>query len=92
MKIEKKFTDSLCINAASPSIIRAITQIAKDLSLEIVVEGIETKEQEAVIRMLGPTQGQGFLYSKPMTSSELAAKFEFQEASSRRRARLAWSG
>jgi diguanylate cyclase (GGDEF)-like protein len=92
IKIDKKFTDSLCINAASPSIIRAITQIAKDLSLEIVVEGIETKEQEAVIRMLGPTQGQGFLYSKPMTSSELAAKFEFQEASSRRRARLAWSG
>ena len=75
IKIDKTFTDSLCVNAASASIIRAITQIAKDLSLEIVVEGIETKEQEAVIRMLGPTQGQGFLYCKPITSSELTHQF-----------------
>ena len=80
IKIDKKFTDSLYLNAASSSIIRAITQIAKDLSLEIVVEGIETTEQEAFIRMLGPTQGQGFLYSKPLTSSELAAKFRLKQA------------
>ncbi|MHB8886673.1 MAG: putative bifunctional diguanylate cyclase/phosphodiesterase [Methylovirgula sp.] len=82
IKIDKTFTDSLCVNAASPSIIRAITQIAKDLSLEIIVEGIETKEQETFIRMLGPTQGQGFLYSKPMTDIELAAQFERDAASS----------
>ncbi|MGB7126313.1 MAG: EAL domain-containing protein [Methylovirgula sp.] len=84
IKIDRKFTASLSVNAASPSIIRAITQIAKDLSLEIVVEGIETKEQEAFIRMLGPTQGQGFLYSKPITRSELAAQFEFKNAGGRR--------
>lgn len=83
IKIDKKFTDSLSVNAASPSIIRAITQIAKDLSLEIVVEGIETKEQDAFIRLLGPTQGQGFLYSKPITSAELAAQFKFGMASGR---------
>ncbi len=75
IKIDKRFTDSLCINSASSSIIRAVTQIAHDLSLEIIVEGIETKEQEAFIRMLGPTQGQGFLYSKPISRSELAAHF-----------------
>jgi diguanylate cyclase (GGDEF)-like protein len=81
IKIDKKFTDSLCVNTASPSIIKAITQIAKDLSLEIIVEGIETKEQETLIRMLGPTLGQGYLYSKPITRSELIAQFERKEAS-----------
>jgi diguanylate cyclase (GGDEF)-like protein len=80
IKIDKTFTESLCVNSASPSIIRAITQIARDLSLEIIVEGIETKEQESFIRMLGPTQGQGFLYSKPITSIELAAQIEHDTA------------
>lgn len=75
IKIDKRFTDSLCVNAASSSIIRAVTQIARDLSLEIIVEGIETKEQEAFIRLLGPMQGQGFLYCRPISSSELAAQF-----------------
>ena len=82
IKIDKTFTESLCVNAASPSIIRAITQIAKDLSLEIIVEGIETKEQEAFIRMLGPTQGQGFLFCKPLTDLELTARFGRNEARS----------
>ncbi len=85
IKIDKRFTDSLCTNAASPSIIRAITQIARDLSLEIVVEGIETEEQESLIRILGPTQGQGFLYSKPITRADLAARFAWKEPAIRPR-------
>ncbi len=71
IKIDKKFTDRLCVNAASSAIIKAITQIAKDLSLEIIVEGIETAEQESFVRALGPTQGQGFLFCKPLRGADL---------------------
>ncbi|MGP8232825.1 MAG: putative bifunctional diguanylate cyclase/phosphodiesterase [Methylovirgula sp.] len=88
IKIDKKFTDSLYVNTASSAIIKAITQIAKDLALEIVVEGIETAEQESFVRMLGPTQGQGFLFCKPLPEADLLARLS-QPASDTRRMSLA---
>jgi diguanylate cyclase (GGDEF)-like protein len=84
IKIDKKFTDSLYVNTAASAIIKAITQIAKDLSLEIVVEGIETAEQESFVRMLGPTQGQGYLFSKPLPEAELMLQLSKQSNSARR--------
>ena len=80
IKIDKKFTDSLYVNTASSAIIKAITQIAKDLSLEIVVEGIETAEQESFVRMLGPTQGQGYLFSRPLPEAELLLRLQSPRA------------
>jgi diguanylate cyclase (GGDEF)-like protein len=88
IKIDKTFTDSLYVNTASSAIIKAITQIAKDLSLEIVVEGIETTEQEALVRMLGPTQGQGYLFCKPVPEADLLARLT-RDASEARRMSLA---
>ncbi len=87
-QIDKKFTDSLYVNTAASAIIKAITQIAKDLSLEIVVEGIETAEQESFVRMLGPTQGQGYLFSRPLPEADLLLKLS-QPASDARRMSLA---
>jgi diguanylate cyclase (GGDEF)-like protein len=84
IKIDKTFTDSLYVNAAASTIIKAITQIAKDLSLEIVVEGIETTEQESLVRMLGPTQGQGYLFCKPIPETDLLARLTLDTSDTRR--------
>ncbi|HEY0145716.1 MAG TPA: EAL domain-containing protein [Methylovirgula sp.] len=78
IKIDKKFTGSLFLNTASPAIIKAVAQLAGDLSLEVVVEGIETPEQEAFVRTLGPTQGQGYLFSVPLASEELLRRLARQ--------------
>jgi diguanylate cyclase (GGDEF)-like protein len=78
IKIDKKFTGSLYLNTASPAIIKAVAQLAGDLSLEVVVEGIETMEQEAYVRTLGPTQGQGYLFSVPLASEELLSRLARQ--------------
>jgi diguanylate cyclase (GGDEF)-like protein len=78
IKIDKKFTGSLFLNTASPAIIKAVAQLASDLSLEVVVEGIETPEQEAFVRTLGPTQGQGYLFSVPLASEELLRRLARQ--------------
>ena len=78
IKIDKKFTGSLYLNTASPAIIKAVAQLAGDLSLEVVVEGIETPEQEAYVRTLGPTQGQGYLFSVPLASEDLLSRLARQ--------------
>jgi diguanylate cyclase (GGDEF)-like protein len=66
VKIDRTFTESLMSSAASPSIVKAVAQIAADLALDVVIEGVETREQEDLLRQLGPTQGQGFLFSRPV--------------------------
>jgi diguanylate cyclase (GGDEF)-like protein len=78
IKIDKKFTGSLMLNTASHAIIKAVAQLAADLSLEVVVEGIETPEQEIFVRTLGPTQGQGYLFSIPLASEELLSRLARQ--------------
>jgi EAL domain-containing protein (putative c-di-GMP-specific phosphodiesterase class I) len=37
------------------------------LGLDVLAEGIETKEQENHLRILGCDAGQGYLYAKPLS-------------------------
>jgi diguanylate cyclase (GGDEF)-like protein len=50
---------------------RAIVELGRALSLELVAEGIETAEQAAWFRSLGCRYGQGFLYAAAMPPSEV---------------------
>ena len=43
--------------------------MAKKLGIETVAEGVETKEDEALIRSMGCDYGQGYYYSKPLPAN-----------------------
>jgi EAL domain-containing protein (putative c-di-GMP-specific phosphodiesterase class I) len=82
IKIDKAFTDRLSTNdPAPPLIIQAITYIAAGLSFDVVAEGIETQNQEDQIRKLGPTLGQGYLFSKPVSIEKTLEFFESHKQS-----------
>ncbi|PPQ40456.1 diguanylate cyclase (GGDEF) domain-containing protein [Rhodoblastus acidophilus] len=83
VKIDRTFTESLMSCAASPSIVKAVVQIAADLALDVVVEGIETVEEEDLLRRLGPSQGQGFLFSKPLPPEATRRLFAGEQAARR---------
>jgi len=51
----------------SEAITRAIVNVAHDLRLPVIVEGVENKEQLAFVRDLGCEFIQGFLFSRPMS-------------------------
>ena len=51
-------------------ILEHIFSIAKNLNIEIVAEGVETKEQSDDFRDLGCTYIQGYYYSKPLTKAQ----------------------
>ena len=44
----------------------SITNMIHDIKAEIIVEGVETKEQESQAKSLHCEMGQGYLYSKPL--------------------------
>ncbi|MDI4639631.1 EAL domain-containing protein [Rhodoblastus acidophilus] len=75
IKIDKSFTDTLASSTASASIIRAVSQIAADLNLDVVAEGIETTEQEQLLASIGVEWGQGYYFSGPVPQAETAGFF-----------------
>lgn len=51
--------------------IKNIISLCMDLSLEVVVEGIEDEDTETVLKKLGAQNFQGYFYSKPVRISDL---------------------
>ncbi len=71
LKIDKTFIDGIGERGTRPVLARAIVQLGRALDLQVVAEGIERQEQSTVLRRLGCTRGQGYLYARPLTPAEL---------------------
>ena len=73
IKIDKSFVDELGHSRTAASIIRSVVNLCGDLGIDCVVEGVETEFQRAILEGLGCRWMQGFLFSKPISASSLAA-------------------
>ena len=69
LKIDRSFIRELSDGNGSLDIVKAIMQLAHSLRLEVIAEGVETKEQLNTLRQLGCDQIQGFLFSKPVDAA-----------------------
>lgn len=67
VKIDRKFTSSLkSPGSQSARIIQAISLMAKSLGMGVVAEGIETELERTFLRSFLCTEGQGYLFSRPL--------------------------
>jgi diguanylate cyclase (GGDEF)-like protein/PAS domain S-box-containing protein len=66
LKIDASFTRKLAPGARVIALCQAITAMAHALGLQVVVEGVETEEQLALLRDIGCDLVQGFLLSRPV--------------------------
>lgn len=64
IKIDKSFVDRLPLGGASLAIVEGLVQIARKLDIRVIAEGVETEEQAALLRDVGCTLGQGYLFSR----------------------------
>ncbi len=72
LKIDRTFINAID-DGATLAIVRSIIQLALNLGMTSVAEGIENKEQVEILRALGCTVGQGYYYYKPMTIEQVDA-------------------
>ncbi|GBC62750.1 hypothetical protein DENIS_3727 [Desulfonema ishimotonii] len=71
LKIDRTFTARLEKGQKlEKDLVPIIISIARNMSMEVVAEGIETPEQLRILRDYGCEYGQGFLFAKPMSASD----------------------
>jgi EAL domain-containing protein (putative c-di-GMP-specific phosphodiesterase class I) len=70
IKIDRSFTKRARDNIKSMDIVKAIIGLAKTFDLGVVAEGIETQDDVDRLIEIGCIEGQGYLYSKPITVDE----------------------
>lgn len=71
LKIDMSFVRQLTCSATARAIVRATVQLATDLDLHVIAEGVETTEQADVLRDLGVRHAQGYLFSPAVTGEKL---------------------
>lgn len=76
LKIDASFIRDIHYNKESQAIVKAILTIAHTLNLNVIAEGVESREQLAVLSEDGCRQGQGYLFSKPLSSRDFEKYLE----------------
>ncbi|WP_178082572.1 bifunctional diguanylate cyclase/phosphodiesterase [Pseudomonas sp. AOB-7] len=72
LKIDKSFVGGMGERAENRQLVRAMINLAHNLNLEVVAEGVENIEQLDMLRQFGCDQVQGYLISKAVPLAELA--------------------
>jgi EAL domain-containing protein (putative c-di-GMP-specific phosphodiesterase class I) len=70
LKVDRGFVAALD-HSANAGVIQAIIALGRALNLSILVEGIETEEQRALVRLAGCDEMQGYLFAKPAPREEI---------------------
>ncbi|MFB2921265.1 EAL domain-containing protein [Aerosakkonema funiforme] len=71
LKIDRSFISGLGSSSDTTAIVQTIISLAHNLGMDVVAEGIETKEQLEKLKDLGCEFGQGFFFSKPLSSQQI---------------------
>lgn len=80
VKIDKSFVNELPDNKDDIAITRTIIALATSLGLNVIAEGVETDAQAKFLLAQGCNEAQGYLFSKPVPSSEVERLIVRQES------------
>jgi diguanylate cyclase len=74
IKVDRSFVDLMVQeDRHSVALIQAILAMARGMDMEVIAEGIETEEQQKLLRLLGCRYGQGFGLGRPVDAAQALA-------------------
>ena len=74
IKIDMKFLSNFNGNKKAPQILKNVINLAKDLGMQTLTEGVETQEAYEFLRENGCEKLQGYLFGKPMSKQDFLSK------------------
>lgn len=69
VKIDKIFVDSIDADTTSAPIVDTLVELATNLGMSVVAEGVETLDQVRYLKMRGVDTAQGYLFAPPLPAS-----------------------
>jgi EAL domain-containing protein (putative c-di-GMP-specific phosphodiesterase class I) len=72
LKIDRSFVTRLPGDESSEAIVKAILAMAKGLGMQVVVEGVETKDQIDYLKSIGAVVVQGYYYYRPLAADAIS--------------------
>jgi diguanylate cyclase (GGDEF)-like protein/PAS domain S-box-containing protein len=84
IKIDQSFVRDLAVDSGDRAIVRTIIAMAKSLNMEVIAEGVETKEQLQMLLNKGCIHYQGYLFGAPVPIEQFDKQFKQGYLSSRR--------
>ncbi|WP_421917217.1 putative bifunctional diguanylate cyclase/phosphodiesterase [Mesorhizobium sp.] len=73
IKIDKNFVRDLAKSIGDQALVKAVIDLGHTLGIEVMAEGVETDADRLILRGLGCTIAQGFLYSAALPQSDALA-------------------
>jgi EAL domain-containing protein (putative c-di-GMP-specific phosphodiesterase class I) len=73
IKIDKWLVAAITASPRDARVVASVVALARATGLAYTAEGVETAEQAEMLRELGCTEMQGFLFSRPRTATEVLA-------------------
>lgn len=73
IKIDRAFISDLATSRQSNAIVNATVGVGRPLNIKVLAEGVEDKEQLAILTEIGCDEVQGFFFGRPVPASEADA-------------------
>jgi diguanylate cyclase (GGDEF)-like protein/PAS domain S-box-containing protein len=70
LKIDRSLTHELSRSTEATRVVQSMIAMGRSLGIKVSAEGVETAEQEKMMRDLGCEEAQGYFYAKPMTAAD----------------------
>ena len=83
LKIDRSFISDVTHNRDDAAITAAIIDLARNMRLDVIAEGVETNEQYDFLRASGCRYGQGFLFSYPQPPDKITSLLQQHAAGGR---------
>jgi len=71
IKIDRSFISDLVEKSEIRAVVRAIVDLARNLKMRVIAEGVATAQQSELLRKLGCLEVQGYLFGHPCSAVEI---------------------
>ena len=89
LKIDRSFVQGMLADANTAEVTQAIVHLGHALGMQVVAEGVETVQEDALLRQQGCDEIQGYFYSRPLMPRDLAQWLREAQVGNRLGQRLA---